>query len=35
MDRFQQLPVGAIVPLLLLATLIGAGIAALITRERR
>ena len=35
LDRLQQLPVGAIVPLLILAGAIGVGLACLTTRRQR
>jgi hypothetical protein len=34
MDRLQQLPVGAIVPLLILAAAIGVGLALTARRQR-
>lgn len=35
LDRLQHLPVGAVVPLILLAAAIGIGVACLTTRRRR
>jgi hypothetical protein len=35
LDRLQQLPVGAVIPLVFLAAVIGIGLALMTTRRRR